>query len=63
MTALHNIYSDAGRQGLAQGSKNPGLITLSREVLLASVHTHKNYHHSNRRMTFRLKESIEKFAR
>jgi len=34
-----------------------------REVLLASVHMHKNYPHSNRRMTFRLEESIEKFAR
>ena len=34
-----------------------------REILLASVHMYKNYHHSNRRMTFRLEESIEKFAR
>jgi hypothetical protein len=36
--------------------------TLIREVLLASVHKNKNYHHSNGRMTFRVEESVSLHA-
>jgi hypothetical protein len=39
------------------------IVACNREVLLASVHKNKNYHHSNGPMTFLVEESVEKFAR